>query len=242
MDKRLVLSICAAASCLVALSPSMAAGPRTILKTDTPRQLRRSVKDVVLAVANCQIHSLSDGKYTEGTWDQVRNIRGTSGVAWNYPWGVALYGLLRASEATDDRTFSDFVVRHDQIAGRFFVYLKWLEEVFKPEHQTELASIFNNTPLSELMKVDRLDYCGAMGAQYLEALLSQNIRAFAEDDSILDFVADYIVNRQSRLPDGTFWRPEAGQTLWIDDLYMSCPFLVRWYQHTGDAARLDDAA
>jgi hypothetical protein len=118
MDKRLVLSICAAAGCLAVLSLSTAAGFRGVLKTETPRRLHRSVKDVVLAVANNQIRSLSDGKYAGGTWDQVRDIQGTSGVVWNYPWGVVLYGLLRASESTDDRAFSDFVVRHDQIRAR----------------------------------------------------------------------------------------------------------------------------
>ena len=42
------------------------------------------------------------------------------------------------------------------------------------------------------------------------------------------------VYTQSRLPDGTFWRPAVNQTIWGDDLYMSRPFLVRWSDHTGD--------
>jgi hypothetical protein len=120
--------------------------------------------------------------------------------------------------------------------------LKWLERTYSSDHKTELVSLFNRTSLAELMKIDRLDYCGAMGNQFLEGLIFQGKRALTEEDSLLCFVADYIVNRQSRLPDGTFWRPEAGQTLWIDDLYMSCPFLVRWYQYTGDMRHLDDAA
>ena len=43
--------------------------------------------------------------------------------------------------------------------------------------------------------------------------------------------AAYISAGQSRLADGTLSR---GSTLWADDPYMSCPFLVRLYCYTGN--------
>jgi len=228
--------------CCATLVLAAASDPRDDQGARYPDQVQRSVKDVVLAVARNQLHSLSDGKYKQGSWDEVKNIQGTTGVAWNYPWGVTLYGLMRTTAVLGDTIFSSFVFRHNEIAARFFVYLKWMEKTFSSAHQTELSSLFNRASLVELMKLDRLDYCGAMGSQLLEGLLFPNGKATVEEESLLAFVADYIVNKQSRLPDGTFWRPEAGQTLWIDDLYMSCPFLVRWYRYTGDLRYLNDAA
>ena len=64
---------------------------------------------------------------------------------------------------------------------------------------------------------------------------------------IADVVADHISNRQIRLPDGTFFRKNLmhsfhEDTLWADDLYMSVPFLCRYYQLSGDRRYIDDAA
>ena len=60
---------------------------------------------------------------------------------------------------------------------------------------------------------------------------------------MLDFIADYISKKQGRIPgEDLLFRPEANNTLWIDDLYMSCPFLIRRAKQTGQSALLDDAA
>ena len=52
------------------------------------------------AVARRQLREVTDGTYTRGTWDDVQANRAPAGVTWTYQWGVTLYGLLRASEAT----------------------------------------------------------------------------------------------------------------------------------------------
>ena len=59
-------------------------------------------------------------------------------------------------------------------------------------------------------------------------------------------VADYMRNKQQRLPDGTFYRnhsylPIMNETIWADDLYMSIPFLCRYYELSGDIFYLRDA-
>ena len=53
--------------------------------------------------------------------------------------------------------------------------------------------------------------------------------------------ASYVSTGQTRLPDGTLCRPGSEDTVWADDLFMSCPFLVRWYQCTGNTNFLNDA-
>lgn len=74
-------------------------------------------------MAKRQVRSLADGEYTKGSWDEVKTIQGTKGVAWNYPWGVTLYGILRTAGVLHESSLSDFVIGHNKIAARFFVYL-----------------------------------------------------------------------------------------------------------------------
>jgi rhamnogalacturonyl hydrolase YesR len=51
---------------------------------------------------------------------------------------------------------------------------------------------------------------------------------------------------QERRPEGLFYREQKGyfmeNTLWVDDLYMCTPFLIRYAQLSGDTFYLDDAA
>ncbi len=64
-----------------------------------------------------------------------------------------------------------------------------------------------------------------------------------EEKAVVERIADWVVNKQDRLPDGTLWRSKSmNGTVWPDDLYMGGVFLVRWgiYQH--DQKYIDDAA
>jgi rhamnogalacturonyl hydrolase YesR len=68
-----------------------------------------------------------------------------------------------------------------------------------------------------------------------------------EGKSVAADVADYISNIQSRLPDGALYRkisfsPLMEGTLWADDLYMSVPFLCKYYRLTGKIEYIEDAA
>jgi len=95
-----------------------------------------------------------------------------------------------------------------------------------------------------LSSIDSLDDCGSFGSVMLEVAQHFKIRGVR---AVADYVADYISNRQVRLPDGTFFRKHLmhvfhEDTMWADDLYMSVPFLCRYYQLTGKAKYIDDAA
>jgi rhamnogalacturonyl hydrolase YesR len=88
-----------------------------------------------------------------------------------------------------------------------------------------------------------LDSCGAMGAQFVENMLRHPELVTPDHKAVAARIADWIVNKQDRLPDGTLWRSKSmGGAVWPDDLYMSCPFLVRWAKFTGESKYLDDAA
>lgn len=92
--------------------------------------------------------------------------------------------------------------------------------------------------------MDSLDDCGSFGATMLEAYKLRSLQGAPEAAAE---IANYITKVQSRLPDGALYRTSGTvdfmqQTMWCDDLYMSTPFLSKYYELTGNAAYLDDAA
>jgi unsaturated rhamnogalacturonyl hydrolase len=88
-----------------------------------------------------------------------------------------------------------------------------------------------------------LDDCGSFGASMLVA---NQISPIREAKEVADDIADYIANKQDRLPNQALYRRFGSvefmkDTVWCDDLYMSTPFLCRYYEETGDSVYLDDA-
>jgi rhamnogalacturonyl hydrolase YesR len=209
-------------------------------------QTDADIRNAISLVASNQFKgiSLADGNYSTATkLSAAQSATKPAGITWTYPWGVALYGMLRAKDATGNTNFENFVLKHNLICARYYSWLNSLKGTLTNATSAQLATFYSGTALSEFMAIDRLDYCGAMTAQLLEGALNHspnttNLQAF-----LAQTTADWIAGGgQSRLPDGTLWRPESDGTIWADDLYMSCPFLIRWYEYTGNTNLLDDAA
>ncbi len=153
---------------------------------------------------------------------------------WNYPLGVTLYGMLHAGREIESEEIQSYVQQHVQFCCSTYPYSLWDRSRFGgPTHMHRLLS-----------SIDSLDDCGSFGSCMLETAQHRDIEGF---ERIAHFVADFISNKQDRFPDGTFYRREMmhefhENTMWADDLYMSVPFLCRYYQLTGDARYVDDAA
>jgi rhamnogalacturonyl hydrolase YesR len=236
-----------AALALVSTGVARAQSPAT----DLSGQSDESIRNVLRTVARHQIRPLQDGEYPAATsLAAAAAARPPEGIAWNYPWGVTLYGVLRSTDATGDRAARDFVLEHNRIVARYYT---WLETV-RP-HVSEdpwRAFIRDNRKVKTggLLRLGNLDACGAMGVQFLEGMLRFPGEVSADDKAVAARVADWIAVKQERLPDGTFWRPNSTNvskfmppgTIWLDDLYMGCPYLVRWAKFTGEEKHLHDAA
>jgi rhamnogalacturonyl hydrolase YesR len=153
---------------------------------------------------------------------------------WNYPLGVTLYGLLHAAKAIGSTEAQQYVVNHVQLCCDTFRYALWDREQF--------GGATNVHHL--LASIDSLDDCGSFGSCLLEVARHHELRGFRE---IADYVADYILHKQDRLADGSFYRKQMmhvfhENTMWADDLYMSVPFLCRYFELTGDGECIHDAA
>jgi len=167
------------------------------------------------------------------TWVRQYNDNPLYGQ-WNYPLGVTLYGLFHTARALGLNIVERYVVSHIQFCADTFAYAIW------DRGQSGGATNVHHL----LTSLDSLDDCGSFGSVLLEIAKFAEIKGFRP---IADYVADFISNKQARLPDGTFYRRELmhmfhENTMWADDLYMSVPFLCRYYQLTGDRKYIDDAA
>lgn len=151
---------------------------------------------------------------------------------WNYPLGVVMYGLMRTASLLGDKKIESYTKGHIQTTLDTFDYAMW-----DKDFHGGAASLHNL-----LSSIDSLDDCGAFCAAVEEATLLYNL----DSKKVCDFVADYIEKKQPRNPDGSFCRQDQlhsfhNETMWLDDMYMSVPFLVRRYKITGDEKYLNDA-
>jgi rhamnogalacturonyl hydrolase YesR len=90
------------------------------------------------------------------------------------------------------------------------------------------------------MDMKELDDCGAIGAALIKAYARKPDPRYR---ALIDEVASFISNRMSRMPDGTIARTRPWPVaIWVDDFYMSIPFLAQMGRLTGERKYYDDAA
>ena len=200
------------------------------------------IRDVVTRVAKHQIQTLADGDYVAAkSVEEAKSAKSPEGIAWNYPWGVTLFGMMRAADVTGDSGGENFVVEHNLICAHYYDWLAGLKN--GNTNSSEISAFARGSKLKGLVTLGSLDSCGAMGNEMLESMIRYPDKVTSEEKAVVARIADCVVNKQDRLPDGTLWRPKSmGGTLWPDDLYMGGVFLVRWgiYQH--DQKFVEDAA
>jgi rhamnogalacturonyl hydrolase YesR len=155
----------------------------------------------------------------------------------SYEWGVTYSGVLATYEATGDVAYRDYVFKRHQLLA-------------------EIAPYFNRV-YAENQKIDgnvrrvidphALDDAGAVCSSMIKAMGSifkgadNNLRRLV-DERIQNY-ANYILNKEYRLGDGTFARirPQLN-TVWLDDMFMGIPTVAQMGQYTGDTKYYDEAA
>jgi unsaturated rhamnogalacturonyl hydrolase len=149
---------------------------------------------------------------------------------WSYSMGVVLAAMLQVTEVTGDTTFQDYTFKNFDFIFTHLPYFKEQAKAFGPQ----------NRGYGRLLDMRELDHCGAIGAALLKASATKPDPRYKEG---IDLAATHILARQLRLPDGTLARPRPMPVaLWIDDAYMSIPFLAQMGKTTGDPKYFDDAA
>ncbi|MBQ8462742.1 MAG: glycoside hydrolase family 88 protein [Prevotella sp.] len=150
----------------------------------------------------------------------------------SYEWGVTYSGALAAYEATGDEAYRDYVKKRHQLLASIFPHFQKLHKEGKPI----------DVNIRRVVDPHALDDAGAVCCSMIKATLSDR----AGDGGLrplIDNYADYIVNREYRLADGTLarLRPQRN-TLWLDDMFMGIPTIAYMGRMTGEQEYYDQAA
>jgi rhamnogalacturonyl hydrolase YesR len=149
---------------------------------------------------------------------------------WTYPMGVVLAGMLLTTEVTGDLRYQQYAIRNLDFIFDHLDYFRRQARIFGPQPQG----------YRRLIEMRELDDCGAIGAALVKALAKKQDPRYREAIALVD---EHIGKRQKRLADGTLARPRpVPVALWVDDAYMSIPFLAQMGALTGERRYFDDAA
>ena len=151
---------------------------------------------------------------------------------WNYPLGVTLLGLIRCGDETGRQDIIDYAVSHITKCADVYKYGLWDQKMYGYPSVDQ-----------KLIELTMLDDCGSCGSTMLDVYeKTKNPELLV----VADVIYDFIRNKVDRQPDGAYFRIQPGKfhdnTLWADDLYMSVPFLTKYYKITGNEEALNDAA
>ncbi len=149
---------------------------------------------------------------------------------WDYPMGVVLAAMLDATEVTGDLRYQEYTFKNFDFIFEHLDYFKKQAAEFGPQPYG----------YRRLLNMRELDDCGAIGAALIKAYRKKPEARYKAGIELAD---DHILHRQPRLADGTLARHRPRPvSLWIDDAYMSIPFLAQMGKLTGKKSYFDDAA
>jgi len=152
---------------------------------------------------------------------------------WNYPLGVTLYGIYKLGKSLNDSKYTRYAKAHLDLCVNYYEYSLWDKETYG------FPSINH-----KLLHMIMLDDCGSAGSIMLESI-DENKETYQKCMDLAGIMADYMLNKLEKREDGTMYRLQHGvhrNTLWADDMYMSVPFLIRYYELTGDEKYINFAA
>lgn len=147
---------------------------------------------------------------------------------WHYANGATLLGLSYLYEVTgrDDflqhiRTWRDWNVSHS--------------DTFRHDYER-----FHPLPTQNyrMFRKEMLDDTAAPCLPLVCLALDGDSSPKA--DAIIEEMADYVLHGQHRLPDGCLCRPEPEWTVWCDDAFMACAFLIRYARLRKDPALMEE--
>ncbi len=230
MVRRLILwNLLAIAVCQA--QPSVPPGVEYTVPTEVEvKATLDRVRDHFLRSTTYQITDTQTGKPIADFSQPVKSAAVGPMNDWDYPIGVVLAGMLHVSDVTGDTSYRDYTLKNFDFIFDHLDYFRKQAAQFGPQ-----ANGYRR-----LLNMAALDDCGAIGAALLKAYAKKQDPRYR---ATIDRIAEYIAKRQMRLSDGTLARARPQPVaLWIDDAYMSIPFLAQMGKLTGDRKWYDDAA
>lgn len=136
---------------------------------------------------------------------------------WFYALMVGFYGIRDAACFLEDELRQRLFVDNMRFMARYFDYVRY-------DIERHVMPAF----MPRLYEMNVLDNIGTMGMNFIDAYLDSGDRSLLP---VIECICRQAERTIPRLEDGTYYRLD---TMWADDLYMSCPFLIRMGRLTGD--------
>lgn len=135
---------------------------------------------------------------------------------WFYAIMVGEYGLLKTSELLGER-YGTYFKDSMLTMAKYFDYMRYDSRLFG-----------SPSFLQRSIHLDDLDSIGTMGMNFAELYMRKKDNDVLK---VLEILTKAVKDNIPRFDDGTYHRTK---TMWTDDTFMSCPFLVRMSKITGD--------
>ncbi len=149
---------------------------------------------------------------------------------WEYPSGVMNMAMTYLGTVLNEEKYTQYTADNFKFIFKNVPYMK-----DKPTGSSKWSY-----PLGRYLTTEELDDCGAMGASLIDVYNKDKNPQYLK---YIQKAADHILNKQTRLSDGTLCRVRpVKMSVWADDLFMSVPFLARMGKLSGDNKYYDDAA
>ncbi len=145
---------------------------------------------------------------------------------WFYATMLSLHALYITALSTDDNHYDTYFYEAMLQMAQYFKLMQYDEMVY---------TCPSFMPYST--ETHYLDYIGTMGVNFVDAYLKSGDTVF---EPIIERLRKGIEHDVMRFPNGVFYRQRTG-TMWADDLYMSCPFLMRLAKYSGESKYYDEA-
>lgn len=146
---------------------------------------------------------------------------------WRYWNGVLGISMQQLGNYTGEGKYNDYAEKNVGFCFDNIILLKKM---------TDAGTLKG---MEQFFKFELLDDCGAMAADLADVYQRDKRRDYR---TYLDKTADFIISKDNRLKDGTLSRTwPHNQTVWLDDLYMSVPFLARYAALTHERKYFDFA-
>ena len=245
--KKIVLTLCAVLSCGAAIGQIndnntplhlMKPAYRIGYGVSTAEQVKQTMDRVLSYIDTETPAALVD----KNSGEEVKDLEKINADTYlkqggfrltSYEWGVTYSGTLAAYEATGDESYRDYVTKRHQL-------LADIAPVFQKIYAKNKDIDVN---IRRVIDPHALDDSGAICCSMIKSVLKGYSPLDSNLSSLIQNYADYILNKEFRLADGTFARirPQ-NNTVWLDDMFMGIPTVAYMGLMTGDGKYYDEAA
>lgn len=215
--------------------PSLAPGVDYVVpaEKDIKATLDR-IRDYFVGSTQYRIIDIKTGQpitdFSQPTKNAGVDTRSGPFTDWDYSIGVVLAGMLQVADVTGDAKYQEYTLKYFDFVFEHLDFFKKQAVQFGPQRYG----------YGRLIEMHQLDDCGAMGAALVKAYAKKQDPRYR---AAIDSIAEYISHKQMRMPDGTMARARPQPvSLWIDDAYMSIPFLSQMGRLTDQRSYYDDGA